>query len=161
MNIYKFKELSNGDILLEKVNIDENLYTIINQENDDILLKKISTINITDIKDIKNHDFKKSEILSCFVNNKEINRLKYKCVLEEVYHIINDGSSIIKKTKLNIKTIRKENEGYYYLELLGISVQGADSNKCISEICNQCIENEIPFKMNIKLYNNILININL
>ncbi len=54
---------------------------------------------------------------------------------------INDGTKIIKNTKLNIKTIKKEDEGFYYLDNIGISVQGIDSNKCLNEIISQCMEN--------------------
>jgi hypothetical protein len=43
--------------------------------------------------------------------------------------------------------------GYYYLDKLGISVQGVDANNCIYEIVNQCIKNNIKLKMNIKLEN--------
>jgi len=56
MNIYKFKSLDNGDILLEKFILDNDKFTIINKSNGDILLKKI--INISNIDNIKYHDFK-------------------------------------------------------------------------------------------------------
>ena len=58
-----------------------------------------------------------------------------------------------------MKTIKKEDEGFYYLDKLGISVQGVDSNKCIFEIINQCIENEINILMKIKLIDDVTINI--
>jgi hypothetical protein len=58
METYKFVELDNGDILLQKISIDETSYTIINNDNGDKLLKKITNINITHIKDIKDYDFK-------------------------------------------------------------------------------------------------------
>jgi hypothetical protein len=157
MEVYKFINLDNDDILLEKTIIDNTNYIIIKQEDGNILLKKNNFVDITDIKDIKNYDFKKSSILECSINNEEFNKLKYKSILEEIYKIINDGVIIIKHTKLNIKTIKKENEGYYYLDDIGISVQGVDSNKCLLEIINQCIENEIELKIKIKLINNIII----
>jgi len=83
MNIYKFKSLDNGDILLEKFILDNDKFTIINKSNGDILLKKI--INISNIDDIKYHDFKKSNILSCLINNEEITKLKFKTILEYIY----------------------------------------------------------------------------
>jgi hypothetical protein len=159
MEIYKFTELDNGDILLHKIIIDTINYTIINKENGDKLLKKTAHINITDIKDIKDYDFKKSIILECLLDNKEFNKLKYKSILEQIYKLINDGTRIIKNTKLNIKTLKKEDEGFYYLDNIGISVQGADSNKCLLEIINQCIENEIELSMKIKSINEITINL--
>ena len=160
METYKFTKLDNGDILLQKIIIDNTNYTIINKENGDKLLKKITHIDIIDIKDLKDYDFKKSSISECLIDNKELNRLKYKSILEQIYKLINDGTKIIKNTKLNIKTIKKEDEGFYYLENIGISVQGVDSNKCLLEIINQCIENEIKLSMKIKLINEITININ-
>lgn len=75
METYKFTKLDNGDILLQKIVIDNINYTVINKENDDKLLKKITTINITDIKDIKDYDFKKSTISECLIDNKEFNKL--------------------------------------------------------------------------------------
>ena len=160
METYKFTKLNNGDILLQKIIIDNTNYTIINKENGDILLKKNTHIDITDIKDIKNYDFKKSRISECLINNEECNKFKYKSVLTKIYELINDGTQIIKNSKLNIKTIKKENEGFYYLDNIGISVQGVDSNKCLLEIIKQCIENEIEIFMKIKLISEITININ-
>ena len=160
METYKFTKLDNGDILLQKIIIDNTNYTVINKENGDVLLKKITHINITDITDIKDHDFKKSTISECVIDNKEYNKLKYKSILEQIYKLINDGTKIIKNTKLNIKTIKKEDEGFYYLDNISISVQGVDSNKCLLEIINQCIENEIELSMKIKLINDTTININ-
>ncbi len=159
MEIYKFTELENGDILLQKIILDNLHYTVIDKENGDKLLKKITNINITSINDIKNYDLKKSIIYECLINNKEFNKLKYKSIIQQIYKIINDGTKIIKNTKLNIKTIKKEDEGFYYLDNIGISVQGAESNKCVCEIINQCIENEIKLSMKIKLINDITINI--
>ncbi len=161
METFKFTKLENGDILLQKIIIDDVNYTIVNKDNGDKLLKKITNINITDIKDIKTYDFKKSIILECLIDNKNLNKLKYRPILEQIYKYINDGTTIIKNTKLNIKTIKKEDEGYYYLDNLGISIQGVDSNKCLLEIMDQCIENEIELSMKIKLIDDITININL
>lgn len=160
MEVYKFKNLENGDILLEKVLLDNINYTITNKNNGDKLLKKITSVNINNVNDIKKYDFIKSNILSCLLNNDEITKLKYKSVLVNIYKIINDGTTIIKKSKINIKTIKKLDEGYYYLEDLGISIQGCDSNKCLLEIINQCIENKISLIMKIKLNDETNININ-
>jgi hypothetical protein len=159
METYKFIQLDNGDILLQKMIIDNMNYTVIDKDNGDKLLKKITHIDITNIKDIKNYDFKKLSISECFIDNKEFNKLKYKSILEQIYKIINDGTIIIKNTKLNIKTVKKEDEGFYYLDNIGISIQGVDSNKCVLEIISQCVENEIKLSMKIKLISDITINI--
>ena len=151
METYKIRNLDNGDILLLKNIIDNTNYIIIEKENGDKLLKKITSINITDIKNIKDYDFKKSIILKCLINNEDFNKLKYKLILEQIYKLIKDGVKIIKNTKLNIKTIKKEDEGFYYLDNIGISIQGVDSNKCLLEIINQCLENQIKLSMKIKI----------
>lgn len=121
------------------------------------------TINIThtNVNDIHNNNFKKSNILFCSLNGTENLKLKYKSILESIYKIINDKNKIIKASKLNIETIKKNNKGFYYLKTLKISVQGVDSNKCLSEIINQCIENKIILIMEIKLNNGFNINVNL
>ena len=156
MEVYKYINLDNGDILLEKLLLDNNNFTIINKDNGDILLKKNTSINITTVSNLKLYDFKKSTILNCTINNINDIKLKYKSLLEYIYELINDGTKIIKNTKINIKTIKKEDEGFYYIPNLGISVQGVESNKCLLEIINQCIENEITISIQIKLKNNLI-----
>ncbi len=146
MATYKFINLDNGNILLEKVN------------NEDINNEKI--FNIKNVNDIKNFDIRKSTIISCIVNNDKILKLKYKTVKDYIYNIINDGSKIIKYTKLNIKTIKKIDDGFVYLENLGISVQGVDSNKCLLEIVNQCFQNKITLDMKIKLRDESFLQLN-
>jgi len=54
MEIYKYKNLDNGDILLEKVIINLNNYIIENKESGDKILKKIQNVNITNISELKN-----------------------------------------------------------------------------------------------------------
>ena len=160
METYKITTLDNGDILLQKNVVDNNTYTIINKDNGDKLLKKNTNINIIDIEYIKDYDFANSTITKCSINEQEFNKLNYKPILEEIYNLINNGTKIILNTKLNIKTIKKEDRGFYYLENIGISIQGVDSNKCLLEIINQCIKNQITLSMKIKLLNEITININ-
>ena len=159
MDTYKFTKLDNGDILLQKIIIDNTNYVLTKIDNGDILLKKINHVIITEIKSIKEYNFSKSIIYECFINNKEFNKLKYKSVLEQIYKLIGDGTKIIKNTKLNIKTIKKEDEGFYYLDNIGISVQGVDSNKGLLEIINQCVTNQIELSMKIKMIDEITINI--
>ena len=158
MIAYKFTELDNGDILLEKITLDNPNYSIIHKENGDILLKKPTYIQITDIIKIKDYNFKKSTITECLIDNKKFDKSKYKSILGQIYRLINDGTKIIRNTKLNIKTIKKEDEGFYYLDDIGISIQGVDSNKCLLEIVNQCLENRIKLSMKIKSNDGTIIN---
>jgi len=159
METYKFINLDNGDILLERIIIDNKKYTIINKNNGDILLQKNTFI--TDIKDIQKYNFTKSVITECLIDNNNFTKLKYCSILGEIYNIINDGTKIIINTKLNIKTIIKNDEGFRYLDNIGISVQRVDSNKCLLEIINQCIENKINIYLKIKLVDDILVNISI
>ena len=151
MEFYELKNLDNGDMLLEKCIIDNTNYTIINKNNGDKILKKISTINIISVNDIKKYEFGGSNILSCTLNNNKMTKLKYKSLLEKIYKIIDNGTKIIKNSKLNIKTTKKTDEGFKYYEDLGISIQAVDSNKSLLEIVNQCIENKISIIMKIRL----------
>ncbi len=160
MEIFKLVELDNEDILLKKTKIDMSKYVEKRESNGDILLKKVESINIENVCDIKKYDFTKSKIISCIINNTEINETKYKKVLEYIYNLINDGTKIIKNTFLNVKTIEKTDDGFYYLKKLGISVQGVDSKKCLLEILSQCISCNIQIRMKIKLSDNKIININ-
>jgi hypothetical protein len=160
-NIYKYEKQENGDILLKKQNIDQNLYNIIKQ-GDNILLKKKRNIKINDIDDLCNYNFGSSEITKCIINDDEVNKLAYKAILEHVYNIINDPIKIIDNRKLNIKIgDQSGKKGFYYLDNLGISIQGADSNRCLLEILNQCTNNGIDIKLTIKLENGNNVNISL
>jgi hypothetical protein len=114
---------------------------------------------INNIEDLQKFNYTSSVMLSCDINNNNFNKLKFKSVLEHVYTIIGNGTKIIKNTKLNIKTIKKLDEGFYYLEELGISIQGVTANKCILEIINQCIINKININMCIELENKSIINL--
>ena len=131
-NIYKYIEQDNGNILLQKTVIDYTKYDQIIQDNGDILLKTKKII--TKLDDLKNINFTNSVIVSCKLNNQIKQKMKYKAILEDVYTLIGSGAKIIKNTKLNIETVNKNDNGFYYIDNLGISVRGVDSNKCIYEI---------------------------
>ena len=102
-------------------NIIEN-YKIIRQElagyNPDLLEKPeviaVNKIDLIDKKELtkkinqlKKYNFSKSTIYECTINDIDFEKLKYKSVLEKIYEMINDGVTIIRNTKLNIKTIKK------------------------------------------------------
>ena len=71
--------------------------------------------------------------------------------------IIKDGAQIIINSILNIKTVYRDDSVFHYLESIGISYQGIDSNKAIIEICNQCKVNNIILNLTIKLNNDELV----
>lgn len=157
MDIYKFKDLENGDILLEKITINPAEYKIEDQDNGNKILRKVTIIKNMD--DIAKYDFKNSNILSCKLNTEICDKLKYNTILTTVYKIINDGVKIIKNTTLNIKTIAKSDKGFFYIPSLGISIQHCEANKCLSEIINQCVNNNISISIKIKLLNKVVVNV--
>jgi len=156
---YKMTALPNGNYLLERNIIDAVNYNITMDEHNNIHLIKIIHVNITIIDDIKKYDFKKSIITDCKINNTIFTKLKYSRILCKIYELINDGTKIIKHTTLNIKTIEKHDLGFFYLPNIGISIQNADSNKCLFEIMNQSILHNITLSIKISLSNNTQINI--
>lgn len=155
MSTYKFIEQDNGNILLKQINLTQlTNYTKTNLDNGDILLTPIKNVAVTTLQDIPKYDFKHSTITKCIINNTPNKKLKYKSIMNTIYEIINDGTTIIKHTKLNIKTINKTDEGFYYLDNLGISVQGVDANKSVYEIVNQCHNNNVVLELVVKLGDN-------
>jgi hypothetical protein len=157
MEIYE-KQDQNDIIILKKLSIDLTKYNVENLENGDKkLIPKVDEIKSID--EIKQFNFKNSKIIECEVNNYIITITKYKNVLNYVYDVIDNGAKIIKTSILNIDTKKRNDSGYYYLDNLGISVQGVDSNKCMLEIISQCLCYNIKIMMKIQLENNKLVNI--
>jgi predicted RNA methylase len=141
-----------------KITIDNIEYSIHKQESGNLLLR-LKMIQINNLDKLSQYDFCNSKIIFCNINDKLCDKNKYKAILKNIYDIINSGTKIIKNTTLNIETIKKEYSGFYYLDKLGISVQGVDANKCLYEIINQCKKNNITIDIKIKLSDNKLINV--
>ena len=93
---------------LYNYSIKKYWYIIINKENSDKLLKTL-------------------KLWFCKINN---NKLKYKLILSYINELINDWTIIIKNTLFNIKTIKKTDNGFYYINNLGISIH------CFDKITN-------------------------
>ena len=107
-------------------------------------------------------DYTNSKINKLEINNKKVNiDLNYKSVIRYIYNNeIKDGFRIIKNTLFNdIKTFKKEDKGYYYLEKIGISVRFKNSNDSFNEIINQCEINNIKLYMKIELFDGEIKNI--
>jgi hypothetical protein len=113
------------------------------------------------LEELENYNFAYSKIISVFLNNEVIEINKYNKFFLIIFYTIGDGCKIIKNTTIAIKTIKKTIEGYTFLKELGISVQGIDSNKCINEIVNQCISNNINLTIQIYLATNDIIYIDI
>jgi hypothetical protein len=166
--MYKVEQINEDTLKLTKLNINKDEYDKQILENGDMLLvrKRIITINgFNEFNNLRNqYNLNNSNILSCVINYYQSNdyRLKYKSILNYIYsNIIKDGFKIIRNSILNISTIKKETEGFYYMEDLGISIQGVDSNKCLHEIINQCHFNNIHITILIRLMNGSRIEIKL
>ena len=154
--MYKVEQINENTIKLTKMNINKDNYDEKILNDNEILLIKKNKITLTgffEFNTVRNkYSFNNSKILSCSVNQSNEYKLKYKSILNYIYsNIIKDGTKIIKNSILNISTIEKNAEGFYYIEDLGISIQGADANKCLYEIINQCSLNNINITILIEL----------
>ena len=140
----------------EETLTDDNEETL----TDDDTLTEENKENELDDKEL--NDYTKSKIIKLKINNKKVDiELKYKKILRYIYeNEINDGFRIIKNTIFkDIKTFKKEDKGYYYLENIGISVKFKNSNDTINEIINQCEINNIKLYIKIELYDGEVIKI--
>ena len=125
-------------------------------DNKVIIKKNIKTVNTID--EIRLINFTNSRVEKVSINNIIINNNNYNSIIKYLFEdIIKDGTQIIRNSILNIKTVYRNDSGFHYLESIGISYQGIDSNKAIIEICNQCKVNNIILNMTIKLNNNEVI----
>lgn len=119
-----------------------------------ILTKKKEKITL---KELLKYDFKHSTIQSCEINNKKLDFTKYKPIIFYLYRILNNTDLIFENTNLNIKSEKKEDKGFDYLEELNISIQGVDSNKAIKEIYNMSKLGNIEINIKIKLENDKIV----
>jgi hypothetical protein len=125
-------------------------------DNKIIIKKKIKTLYTID--EIKLINFRNSRVEKVSINNTIINNNNYNSIIKYLFEdIIKDGAQIIRNSILNIKTVYRDDSGFHYLESIGISYQGIDSNKAIIEICNQCKVNNIILNLTIKLNNDELV----
>ena len=135
---------------LENNNNITQKYNIVNLDNGDILLT-LKEIKINSLDDLDKFNFNNSKIISCTLNNENLEKLNYRHIIICIYNIIDSGTKIIKNSLINIKTVKCENKGFGYLENLGISFQNVCASKAIKEIYNQCKQNKIKLSMEIQL----------
>ena len=135
----------------QELNAEKNVSLTYKQQLKNVKKQLTQFSGTGDIKKIKSYNFTKSECTYCKIKDTELEVLKYKPIIVYIYSIINDGSRIIKNTVLNIKTTNLNANGFTYSEELGISVQGAEANKCVEEIIKQCTSNYISYDIKITL----------
>lgn len=128
-------------------------------ENNNIIVKpkmKIEKIlNINDFCDNYNtKDFRKSVILSCFVNDKRPTNNKYLSILKNLYELIGSGKKILKNTSLNYETFEIKNKGFIFFDSLGISIQNKEAGEILKEIIIQSIANKIMIEIEIQFQTN-------
>ena len=111
--------------------------------------KKITNTNIK--TNFDNISFTHSKILHLKINNVQQSINSYKKIIEHLYNMIGNSDKIIKNTLLNIKKGQIKIKGFIFNEKNNISFQGADANKSILEIYNQCKHNNIKLLCQIKL----------
>lgn len=104
MQRYTLVKNNSNEILFEKTNNKFGFTMVVT--DDKIEFKKYRDINR--ISDIVNYNFTMSTVNKCLINNTKIDKLKYKHILSNIYELINDGSKIIKTSKLNISTKKRK-----------------------------------------------------
>ena len=143
--------------------IDKYTMSIINNT---LILTPVSEIKIMENRELKiekilKNSFSKSKIQKCTINNIIHAELKkYNHILLHIYSLI-DKKIILNNTKLNIKTEEKKDRGFVYHQNIGLSIQGADSNKTMSEILNMCKIQNIKLDLEILMLDNSIFNINI
>lgn len=151
----KLKEiLDNKTIILEKCYYNPKEFDLVEQDNNILLIPKPKEIKICKIDGMNNfpHDvktFRHCKIVSCKIENKYPTDFKFNSILKDIYYLIGDGSMIIKKSILDIKTGKLTDKGFQYLEKLSISYQRKEAGVIFKEIINQCLCNKIQLQVEI------------
>jgi hypothetical protein len=134
--------------------------------NNTLILTPVSEIKIIENRELKiekilKNSFSKSKIQKCTINNIIHAELKkYNQILLHIYSLI-DKKIILNNTKLNIKTEEKKGKGFVYYQNIGLSIQGVESNKTMSEILNMCKIQNIKLDLEILMLDNSIFNINI
>ncbi len=118
-----------------------------------ILTSKLNYITESDINRICLLD---SMILRCKIDDKEVDRLKYKSILLYIYKQM-PANLILQNTEMNIKLIETNENGYTWYKDIHMSIQGKDSNLTFKEIIRMIKLNEMKLEIEIELKNKEII----
>ena len=161
----KYNKLKN---FLKNYKINRNFYEFnddvlntVNNYIDNIKAEHIQTYKKLRLEYINKKYLTNSQILKCKINKNNVERLKYNSILKNVYNLIDDKKDIINLTNIRIINGLNTDCNWNYIEKHNFSYQGRDANITLKEIVSQCINNNIPIKMTIKLKNNKIIKFNL
>lgn len=117
-------------------NVDDNVILIRNQ--DDINKIPYKIIN--------------TKIVSCRINKKSVERLKYSSILVE---LLAQCRHVTRNTKyVNMTKEKQIDKGYKFYNELGLSIRYACAEKTLYEILNQCVVNNIRLKIKIEVDGN-------
>lgn len=118
-----------------------------------ILTSKLNYITESDINRIC---LLNSMVLSCKINDIELDRLKYKSILIYIYKQMS-ANLILQNTEMNIKLIETNENEYVWYKDLNMSIQGKDSNLTFKEILRMIKINQMKFEIEIQLKNKEII----
>lgn len=142
---------------------ENNIITILNIcnynmsfDNNNLILTPINKTNI-DKTNIFNHNYKKSYIIECKINNESFQIKKYVKLLRLFYSKINDRKLILNNTLLNIKEEVLYDKGFDYWAEFGFSIQGNESINILKEINNLNKITKILIELKIHLFNDEII----
>ncbi len=111
-------------------------------------------VEISDINQLKYHNLTGAKVLSCVIEDNPIEKTTWSNSIRTLYKQIADGARIIKDSILEIKTVRKVDEGFTFIKDLGISVRVKELRKnFVREIFTQAKANNLSVRMEIQLAN--------
>ena len=155
MELFTILSQTEDKIVVKPVTINIDDYRI---ERDDetglITYIKIKEVFVSKMSDLDDIDLTFSKIIGCKINGVEVDILSYRPLLIHIYRLIGDGVKIIKAlpiTNNNIRIGLCGDNGYTYLEDLGISFHGKSAHNTMKEILHHCEFNEISIECRILL----------
>jgi len=142
-----------SDIIYELENISEYILDITQNK---LIIKK-NLVEITE-NNYKSFNYTKSTILDCKINNEDINKLKYKSIILDIWKylkIININFRT--HTSMNYEEGLRKTNGYHYDTDLNMSLQNKNALGSFIEIFNLVKKLDIVFYIKIELENKKII----
>lgn len=101
-------------------------------------------------------DLTNSNIIYCKLKDAELNKLKYRAVLIEIYKDI-PTNQILQNTTFNFKLKKINEDGYSWCDDINMSMQNKNSNGTIIEIIKMIKITNYKFEIGIKLSNDDIV----